>query len=629
MKKTYFLFIFILLLSGNIFAQYETYRVEKEKTVAELADKFKVSKETLLKLNPDLKDGKVANKTIIIPPRESTESTTKASRIRFKEYKVKPKETLYSLAKRNNITVDDIKKYNPYLYEKELGEYDLIKIPIFEEEIKNFNSSVQTSTFENLLHIVTPKETKYGISKHYGMTVEQLDSLNPFIKELQPGQVLKVTNPNSIKKEKEDQFDYYEVKPKETLYSLTKKLNIAQDSLEKLNPILKELGLQAGMQLRVPNASGSDLSTEFKLSNKLDLSKEKKLLTQQNIAVLLPFNLHKIEEEEEEESIKKDGYLQISLDLYSGIKMAMEDAQAMGISIRAKVYDTQISPQKIDQILGQNNFDQTHLVIGPLLPGNIEKVAKELKNKDIAIFSPLANGELKGSDKIFQSRPPAGIKEQVLLNYLKANQDGKNFMILGDAKHQAFTKQILSGISNSRMIQQAKAAYLDRADLTKLLSKDQPNWVIIETDDLGAINNSISHLNAMRKDYEIRIFTSDKGKINDAEVQSEYLSHLNFTYASVDKSDTSTEENSFVKKYVQKYGITPSSYVIRGYDVTLDAILRTAVNNNDFTNHSDMKGYTEYVENRFDYKAKTFNGFFNNAVYLIQFDENLQLKVIN
>lgn len=629
MKKSFFLLFLIFFVSGNIFAQYKTYRIEKEKTLDEVANKFKVSKSAILKLNPDLREGDIQNKTIAIPPRESTESTTPASQIRFKEYRVQPKETLYGLAKQNNVSIDDIKKFNPYLYEEELGEYDIIKIPIYESEIESFNTSVQTSTFENLLHIVNPKETKYGISKQYGMSVEELNELNPFIKELHPGQVLRVKNPRAVKKEKESQFDYYEVKPKETLYSLTKRLNISTDSLEQLNPILKELGLQAGMQLRVPNGTGASMDAEDFISKKLDLNAKTKILTQQKIAILLPFNINKIDEEDEEESLKKDAYLQVSLDLYSGIRMALESAQERGISIDAQVFDTEVNAAKLNQILTQHNFDDTHIVIGPLLPTNIEKVAKQLKNKDVAIFSPLANGDLKGSDKIFQSRPSSAMKEQVLLNYLKANQEGNNFMILGDAKHAKFTALIKSSIPSSKMIEQAKKEYLDRSDLTKLLSKNQPNWVVIETDDLGAINNAVSNLNAIREDYEIRIFTSDKGKIYDAEVQTEYLSHLNFTYASVDKSDTPIEDESFVKKYVQKYGINPSSYAIRGYDVTLDAILRNAVSKDIFDDQIDMKGYTEYVENRFDYKVKPLNGFYNNAVYLIQFDENLQLKVIN
>src|SRR5690625_1864719 len=217
----------MFFMSGIHIAQYETYRIEEGESLSEIADKFKVSKNSILQLNPDLKEGDIANKTIILPPSESTRETPPASMVRFKEYRVRPKETLYSLAKRNNISIEDIKKHNPFLYDEQLGENDIIKIPIYESEIKDFNVAVQTSTFENLIHIVMPKETKYGISKHYGMSVEELEQLNPLINGLQPGQFLKVKNPIAVKKGKESEINYYQVLPKENFNSLPKILTIS------------------------------------------------------------------------------------------------------------------------------------------------------------------------------------------------------------------------------------------------------------------------------------------------------------------------------------------------------------------------------------------------------------------
>ena len=57
------------------------------------------------------------------------------------------------------------------------------------------NSVGQTSVYEDCeilitTHLVTPKETKFGISKKYGLTVKELDALNPSITKLIPGEVL-------------------------------------------------------------------------------------------------------------------------------------------------------------------------------------------------------------------------------------------------------------------------------------------------------------------------------------------------------------------------------------------------------------------------------------------------------
>jgi len=61
--------------------------------------------------------------------------------------------------------------------------------------IENNNPLVQTSVYEDCeilitTHVVNPKETKFGISKKYGLTVKELDVLNPTISQLIPGEVL-------------------------------------------------------------------------------------------------------------------------------------------------------------------------------------------------------------------------------------------------------------------------------------------------------------------------------------------------------------------------------------------------------------------------------------------------------
>lgn len=79
---------------------------------------------------------------------------------------------------------------------------------------------------------------------------------------LQPGIMLKVgidvLNEPVILTDTD--FQFYEVQPQETLFGLTRKFQIDQDSLMELNPALKD-GLKYGMVLKVPtrDANGKDL----------------------------------------------------------------------------------------------------------------------------------------------------------------------------------------------------------------------------------------------------------------------------------------------------------------------------------------------------------------------------------
>lgn len=151
-----------------------------------------------------------------------------------------PGESFYSIAKQYKITVDELRVANPQVTNDQLkaGEELTISsakavnpkavIPKQKLELKtvaeknetntvivksksdpskqnqvvdikteenNVNSMVQTSVYEDCeilitTHLVTPKETKFGISKKYGLTVKELDALNPSITQLIPGEVL-------------------------------------------------------------------------------------------------------------------------------------------------------------------------------------------------------------------------------------------------------------------------------------------------------------------------------------------------------------------------------------------------------------------------------------------------------
>ena len=118
------------------------------------------------------------------------------------------------------------------------------------------------------IHKVKPKETKWRLAYKYGMTISELDSLNPIlVNGLKIGQEIRVRNTlllDSIP-DKDTLYNYYSVQPSEGFYSIEKKLGINRSDLESLNPRLIETGLQAGMLIKVPEF----LSGELKVENDL------------------------------------------------------------------------------------------------------------------------------------------------------------------------------------------------------------------------------------------------------------------------------------------------------------------------------------------------------------------------
>ena len=127
------------------------------------------------------------------------------------EYTVLPNESLYSIAKKNEISLDELKKANPSLKSQSLRRGQIITIPgnnAITSKIasagdlqKGDKDGVSSRTNEgesksnenDFKHEVLSKETKYGIAKEYGITVKELEKQNPNIsKNLSVGTILNI-----------------------------------------------------------------------------------------------------------------------------------------------------------------------------------------------------------------------------------------------------------------------------------------------------------------------------------------------------------------------------------------------------------------------------------------------------
>ncbi|MBD3749136.1 MAG: LysM peptidoglycan-binding domain-containing protein [Sphingobacteriales bacterium] len=127
-------------------------------------------------------------------------------------HKIEPKETYYSLGRKYDVSPQSIMEFNDNIV---LHPNDIIKIPTQRDFIKSpktFSSEPQNKpTLKVIKHKVKPKETLYSIAKDYGMSVEDLKTLN-HLKDnnLAIGKILKVTEEvkkNPVTKNSNEAFE--------------------------------------------------------------------------------------------------------------------------------------------------------------------------------------------------------------------------------------------------------------------------------------------------------------------------------------------------------------------------------------------------------------------------------------
>ena len=632
------------VLSISAFAQsFKYHTVAPEENIYRIAIKYKISEEAIYKYNPDARNGVQVGSKIVIPL-EDVEVVKTDGPVEFRAHKVERKETLFSLSQRYNVDIDDIKRYNKHLYSKELQFGETVNIPIISKDatplpkaVAQKPAPVQITTTRE--HVILPKETKYGIARKYGMTVKELESLNPTVDELRPGIMLKVNTdvldePVIITNE---DFTFYEVQPQETIFSLSRRFEIDQDSLIALNPALKD-GLKYGMVLKVP--AKDDKGKEIDITREIPGAMEEEQMTLErrlkdfstkNIVVMLPFKLGQVRRDSvsnARDAILNDRVMRISLDFHAGVLMAVEKAKELGISTNLKVYDTQQEPSTVTSTILGNNFNNVDAVIGPLLQQTSEEAAARLMAAGVPVISPITNRELRSYSNLYQAGTSENQLREGMIQYLSNNSSGKNVIIIADGANSGTKSKLLNALPDARTVNPS-GNNVTEGQLANLILKDRENWVILESESVALLSSATSALNRLARGNRIKLFTTNKNNSFESDVLSnEHLGRLNFHFPSDYKEYDDSGSNSFIDAYKAKYGVTPNKYTVRGYDLTLDVLLRLGAMGT-LENSVKENILTEYVENKFLYRPKPSGGFYNDGIYIMRVNNDLTLSVAN
>ncbi|MBX2827878.1 MAG: LysM peptidoglycan-binding domain-containing protein [Flavobacteriaceae bacterium] len=614
--------------------KYRSHKVQEGETIYSIAKKYNVSEAAIYRINPDARNGIGTHNILIIPASDSVAQDPIVTS--FKKHKVRRKETLFSIAMKYDITVDDIKKYNKHLYASSLKKGEKLQIPVFEKPattvvVTNENSTSNTGDSNYDTHVVAAKETKYGIARKYGITIPELEEMNPNMPGNLPiGTELNVpkTTVTETATIEEETFDFYEVQPKEGFYRLKVKLGLSQEEIIALNPYAKD-GLKEGMILKIPKEVSESLAGD---TNTINLENSITHIDKKRITVMLPFQLRKTNSDSlklQEEVMKNNRLLRVSLDFYSGVLMAAEFAKDKGISTYIDVVDTEGSTQMVTSKIEDRNWEDMDAVIGPLLSKNVEKAAAMLKSKNIPVFSPLSNRNIKLTSNLFQTLPNDALLEDKMIQYLKDNLGERNIIIISDKGRVKQKQALMAAFPNAVTLSPREEGFLYVVDIEKVIDRTRENWVVLESADPVILSNVVGLLNGMPQEtHKIRLFTTDKNDGYDFDdIHNTHLAKLGFTFPSVSKSYNYNDKNAFVVSYKNKHGVLPNRYAVRGFDLTYDILLRLAAEGNVYDASNDDYE-TEYVENKFRYSKKMFSGYNNQGFYILKYTEGLQFEEV-
>jgi LysM repeat protein/ABC-type branched-subunit amino acid transport system substrate-binding protein len=673
------LFSFVFTVSAKQ-EKYTKHTVAQGETVNMIAQKYKVTPYDIYSLNPDSQNGIQLNSVLLIPASapavvvNSSQNETQSDNTNT--HLVKPKETLYSISKLFGITIDELKAANGDLLNNGLKIGQNIKIPtpgsgqnvaaskpgetpkIVAPVVSKPAPKVEAPKGETTYHIIEPKETKYGISKKYGMTILELERLNPQIasdfpigfklvvsgnavnkavletatrggadssgakpsvEASKPSVESAVIAPSSTKKYLEE----YVVKPKETILSIANDYGMSEQELISLNPELKR-GIKLGMILRVPKGQRKEpvKKEQGNLLKTINTNARKQL------ALLLPFNISKLENDtinSTQARLKKDKFLNLTLDFYSGALMAIDSAKVLGMNVDIKILDSQETKNSsnVASLVQQNNLQSMDAIVGPFYQSNVEKLAEMLEPTKTPVISPLSKEDGKKYSNLYQSMPSAELLRSSIFDFLKAK--GGNIIAVVDNKKGSVKQYIKEMQPDVRIAGLSAKATFVADSLKVLFQKDRVNYVVLASESTGMILATTSAMLAAQKEYQLQLVILEQNDTFDfEEISLTRLTKLKLLYPSLSRPNETVEANQFDVKYKKANKMIPNQYAIRGFDVTFDTLLRLS---QDKTFEETIQvAPSEQIENKFDYVQNETYGYSNKGIYILYYDTDLTIK---
>lgn len=177
----------------------------------------------------------------------------------FVLHKVVPKETLFSLSRRYQVSIEQIQQYNPGTREG-LKIADLLEIPV-----KDFTEKDKKG---NLIHVVQPSETLFSVSRQYNVDVSDLRDWNKLSdNNIDVGQKLLILTPKqapesnktTIGTQNRNNQVVHTVESGQTLYSIARKYNVATEKIREWNN-LPDNNIAVGQSLIVRTEQGQSVS---------------------------------------------------------------------------------------------------------------------------------------------------------------------------------------------------------------------------------------------------------------------------------------------------------------------------------------------------------------------------------
>ena len=586
----------------------------------------------------------------------------KAQNDNYFTHTVSKGQTLYSISRMYEVSVNDIIALNPECANK-LAIGNKLKIAQ-----KNKTSNINKND-EQRYHTIQPGETLYRLGQKYGITPQEICAANPglSIGNFRAGEVILIPRtqtvqhpvaPTQLQTETINTNETnirttHKVEKGETLYSLARRYGITEDELLAANPEIKKNKLKRKSIIAIPYS-------KQELAHKAEQEKKKTEKEQSNAEIFRKIEEENKNRQEQEDALKVAVVLPFMLGTYSpteqtrmveyyeGFLMAVERLKQYGYSFEINTYDSGKESNSLTPLLDSGKLDDANIIFGALYPSHNKQLAQFAKKKEIPLVIPFTSKE----DEIFRN-PMVYVVNTMqsyffseVIDHFTRNFSGANVIFIenDNSNKKEFINTLKKNLDKNKQSHTTLSMELftgqdpDFLSIKAAMKSDRKNIFIPTSGSETTLSSLLAPMLLMKNDTinelpEFTIFGYPEWQIYASNMQSKmyevgtYFYTSFFSHASF--AETARFQQSYTDWYSRMYQNIYPRYSMLGYDTGYYFLLAASKYGKAMGDNINNVSFTP-IQTGFKFeRVNNWGGFVNKKIYFVHYTPEYKVEKID